>query len=76
MSNPIRLRVKVQNPQWAYRQVYAKYMHIPEFFILEGVLKKKHRWAPEGEFMLMTGNPKCPTHIINRKDVLEAWIKR
>lgn len=73
----MHLKVKIKNTQYAYRDRYASYMHIPEFNTYIGqVVKPKPKWLKDYEFMITTGDYESPVRVLDKRDVVQAWVNR
>lgn len=59
------MKVRVRNPIYAKRHVYASYMHIPEFYDREGDQVPAPKWAEPGTICLTTGDPSFPVRTIH-----------
>ena len=68
----MRLKVKYKNS--AYRPG-SSYVFQPQYKYYEGrVVIPKPKWLKEYEFMLTTGDAIAPARILDKRDILEAWI--
>lgn len=73
----MRLKVKIRNTAYKFRNRYARYMHIPEFETYEGrVVKPKPYGLSANEFALTTGDYDSPVRILDKRDIVEAWVAR
>jgi len=73
----MRLKLKVRNTQYEYRDRYAKSVYIPESNTYIGrVVKPAPKWVSANEVMLTTGDSEAPTRVIDKRDILEAWVDR
>jgi hypothetical protein len=64
------ITVKVRNPLWNKRHLYA--YPIQEFNYHTGELVPNPRWCNEDQFCLTTGNPAFPFRVIDKNDVAGA----
>lgn len=73
----MHLKVKVKNPEYPFRNRYASYVVIPEFNTYIGqVVKTKVKGLSENQFMLTTGDYESPVRILDKTDIVEAWVNR
>lgn len=73
----MRLKVKIKNTEFRFRDRYASYMHIPETNTYIGrVVKPAPKWLSANEFMLTTGEAESPVRILDKRDIVEAWVER
>ena len=71
----MRLKVKIKNSQYKYRNRYASYVVIPEFNIYVGrVVSPRPSWLGANEFLLTTGDAEAPVRILDKNDIVEAWV--
>lgn len=63
--------VKVRNPCWSRRHVYASYVHVPEFYTYTGQLVASHKRDPDDTFRITSGDPAYPIRLIGA-DMVEA----
>lgn len=59
------MRVRVRNPIYSKRHLYASYLHIPEFYDREGEIVPSPKWAEPGTICLTTGDPMFPVRTIH-----------
>lgn len=59
------MRVRVRNPIYDRRHVYASYVYIPEFYDREGEQVPAPKWAEPGTICLTTGDPAFPVRTIH-----------
>lgn len=72
-----RLKVKIRNTMYDYKDRYAVSLYIPESNVYEGrVVKPKPKWLNANQFMLTTGDSEAPVRILEKSDILEAWVAR
>lgn len=60
-----RVTLKVLNPMWKFKHVYASYVHVPEFNVYEGQLLAPQRGDPAGTFRMTSGDPSYPVRLID-----------
>lgn len=73
----MRIKLKVKNSEYTYRDRQASYRHIPEFCTYEGrVVKPNAKGLSANEVMLTTGDYESPVRILDKRDIVEAWIAR
>ena len=71
----MRLKVKVKNSEYAYRNRQANYRVIPEFCTYVGhVVTPRPSWLGANEFMLTTGDADAPVRILDKNDIVSAWV--
>jgi hypothetical protein len=72
----MRLKVKVKNPEYAFRNRQASYRVIPEFNIYVGrVISPRPSWLNANQFMLTTGDIDAPVRILDKDDIVQAWVQ-
>lgn len=64
--------IRVKNPKWPYRKVYASYMSIPEFNTYTGMVIRNHKILRGSQIGLTTGDPKFDMRIIDIEDIVEC----
>lgn len=71
----MRLRIRVHNPQYPFRSVYAKYVHIPEWNEYEGEIMDRSAfpWLTEDQFVMSTGDEDAPYRIIDKDRIICGW---
>ncbi len=65
--------VTVKNPMWPYKQVYASYVHIPEFNEYTGHLCESGKRDPAGTFR-MTGGSSYPVRLLDIDRVVHIVV--
>lgn len=66
-----RVTLKVRNPNWPRRHVYASYVDVPEFYYYTGQLVESHKRDPNDTFRITSGDPRYPVRLIDA-DRVEA----
>lgn len=69
----MRLRIRVRNSMWPYRDRYASYVVIPEFCEYEGTVVRKPSWLEDNQFMITTGDSQAPFRILCKDDIVCGW---
>ena len=69
----MRLRVRVANPMYARKHIYASYMHIPEYNDYEGEIYPNPKWVKDNAFCLTTTDPQFPFRIIEKSQIICGW---
>lgn len=59
------LTLKVRNPVWPRRHVYASYVHVPEFYVYTGKLVAPARGDASGSVRITSDDPKYPIRLID-----------
>ena len=67
------LKVKYKNS--AYRPG-SHYVFQPEFVTYTGQVVPRQKWLKDYEFFLTTGDEDAPVRILDKRDIIEAWIDR
>lgn len=71
----MRLRIRVQNVEYAFRDRYAKYMHIPEYNDYEGtIVSPKPSWLSDDQFMMDTGNDESILRVLDKDRIICGWL--
>jgi hypothetical protein len=65
--------VKVKNPVYRFKHVYASYVHVPEFNMYTGKLVESHKRDPEDTFR-MTGDSTYPVRLIDADRVVAIVV--
>lgn len=66
-----RVTLKVRNPNWPRRHVYASYVDVPEFYTYTGSLVAPHKRDPEDTVRITSDDPAYPVRLIG-VDRIEA----
>lgn len=61
--------VKVKNPMYKFKHVYASYVDVPEFNLYTGRLVESHKRDPKDTFR-MTGDSAYPVRLIDADRVV------
>lgn len=57
--------LKVRNPNWPRRHVYASYVDVPEFNYYTGQLVASHKRDPDDTLRITSEDPKYPVRLID-----------
>ena len=57
--------LKVRNPMWKFKHVYASYMVVPEFNYYTGQLLAPHKRDPDDTVRITSGDPAYPIRLID-----------
>lgn len=66
-----RVTLKVRNPSWPRRHVYASYVQVPEFYYYTGNLMAPVKRDPPDTVRITSGDPRYPVRLIDA-DRVEA----
>jgi hypothetical protein len=67
------ITVTVKNPMWPYKQVYASYVHIPEFNEYTGRLCESGKRDPAGTFRMTRGSS-YPVRLLDIDRVVDIVV--
>ena len=67
------LKVKYRNS--AYKPG-SHYVFQPEFVTYTGQIVPRQKWLKEHEFFLTTGEYDSPVRILDKRDIVKAWVDR
>lgn len=70
----MRMTVRYKNAQYAIRDRYASYLHIPEYFDYYGVVEKRPSWVKDDSFCLRHGSGRYDFRILKKENVLCGWL--
>lgn len=65
VTEPTTLRV--YNPLYERRHLYASYMNIPKFYLYAGVIVNNPTWVANDSICMTTEDPHYPMRIIPKK---------
>lgn len=66
------LKVKYKNS--AYKP--GSYAYQPQYNVYTGHVVPRQKWLSENEFFLTTGDYDAPVRILDKRDIIEAWVDR
>lgn len=66
------LKVKYRNS--AYKP--GSYAYQPEYNTYIGQIVPRQKWLSENEFFLTTGDIDAPVRILDKRDIVQAWVNR
>ena len=70
----MRLRIRVSNPIYRFRNAYASYMHIPEYNEYEGtIVSPKPQWLKDDQFMMDTGTNESELRVMDKDRIICGW---
>jgi hypothetical protein len=64
--------LKVRNPIFKFKHVYASYVDVPEFHVYTGKLVAPGRGDPAGTVRITSGDPKYPVRLIEIDHIEDA----
>ena len=67
------LKLKYKNS--AYKPG-SHYVYEPQYNTYIGHVVPRQRWLSEHEFFLTTGDYDAPVRILDKRDIVEAWVDR
>ena len=59
------ITLKVRNPMWKFKHVYASYVYVPEFYVYTGRLVAPARGDPSDSVRITSDDPKYPIRLID-----------
>lgn len=68
------LKLKYKNS--AYKPGFSYLPPQPEYVTYIGHTLPKQKWLSENEFFLTTGDMDAPVRILDKRDIVQAWIDR
>lgn len=57
--------LKVRNPNWPRKHVYASYVDVPEFYFYTGQLMAPGRGDGKDSVRITSGDPRYPVRLID-----------
>ena len=70
----MRLRIRVSNPIYRFRNTYANYVHIPEYHEYEGtIVSPKPQWLKDDQFMMDTGTNESELRVMDKDRIICGW---
>ena len=70
-----RLRIRIENIQYAMRHRYASYVVIPPYNDYDGVVvTPKPSWLTENQFLFDTGVDNAELRILDKDRIVNGWL--
>lgn len=70
----MRLKVRYKNAQYAIRERFASYLHIPEYFDYFGEVIPNPKWVKDDSFCIRYGSGRNDFRVLLKDNVICGWL--